>query len=117
MHFRKLQVAAVAGIAIFNVPMYFMQPSIMITSALGAPYSDDTTRTELISECCPLVWEAQTATNEKTLSEMFHTYRKHSARHPRLKIIISSRIDVPFAIYVTVYLSLTLSMPHLFHRR
>lgn len=75
-----LQVQAVAGIAIFQVPMYFMQPSIRITDATGAPYSDNTSRTDLITECCPLVWEAQTTTNEKTLSEQFHTYRKFA--HP-----------------------------------
>jgi hypothetical protein len=70
----------VQGIAIFNVPMYFMQPSVRISSSAGAPYAANTSQNDLIAECCPLVWQARTSTNEEALSEQFHTYRQ-SPRH------------------------------------
>jgi hypothetical protein len=72
----SMSVVANKGVATFEVPANFLQPSVLVTNVSGAPY---TPNVDLITECCPIIWQAQFLTSfagSTVESELFHTYRK-----------------------------------------
>ena len=72
------QVRAVAGVATFDVPSYFIQPSIAVLNVSGYPYAPGVT--DMTGECCAIQYVVNDQLfTSRALSEPFQTYHEAKA--------------------------------------